>query len=730
MSLEEYRMQYSEQQVYQALARHFGFSDFLNAQQGIVMDLLKGKSLLAIMPTGSGKSLCYQLPAMILDGYTLVVSPMISLMKDQVMQMRQLGIPAAMHNSMQSSEEQHNVRNELKAGKLKLLYMAPETLVRQQILELLDQHPPALIAIDEAHCISMWGHDFRPEYRQLSKLRARFPHIPCFALTATAIPKVREDICLQLSIPVEHQVLESFDRPNLLLAVEPKRNSFQRLIGFLKNHENESGIIYCMTRKKVEDIANRLTLEGFRALPYHAGLSDAERHHNQEVFINDEVPVMVATIAFGMGINKSNIRFIVHMDLPKSPETYYQEIGRAGRDGLPSSCLLLYSFGDVLSLNKIIYGDDPELNRNIKLHLDAMLRYCEYAGCRRIPLLNWFGEHYQVSDCQMCDNCLAVTSEQMDVSTQAQMFLSAICRAQEQYPTKRIIKILRGSKAKELLRDGDIKLSVWGIGKQWSDTQWFSLYQSLKKDGSLIEGYPGFSLKLTPRSWEILRGERSFMMPASLMEVMLKTAAEDVDDELFAELALLRRQIAAREKVPPYIIFTDRSLREMCSYHPQSIESLLQINGVGNYKAEHYGEDFIIAIRSYCEARGIEDGIIKKAVTPVKTKQIGRTAEVAAYFKEGHNLQECMVHFGFTLDTMLQHLQRYQEADGQLDAGLLSSYNLLSSEANARARAAFKELGMETLSPVHRALNEELSYTELKLVRLIMVAELKSAMDT
>lgn len=720
-------MQYSEQHVFQALEQYFGFNEFLSAQQEIVMDLLKGKSLLAIMPTGSGKSLCYQLPAMILDGYALVVSPMISLMKDQVMQMRQLGIPAAMHNSLQSADEQLMVRKELQCGKLKLLYMAPETLVRGQILDLLEKHPPSLIAIDEAHCISMWGHDFRPEYRQLSQLRARFPQLPCFALTATAIPKVREDICAQLGIPVEHQRIESFNRPNLLLAVEPKKNSFQRLIGFLKNHGSESGIIYCMTRKKVEDIANRLALEGFQALPYHAGLSDKERHGNQEAFINDEVPIMVATIAFGMGINKSNIRFVVHMDLPKSLESYYQEIGRAGRDGLPSSCLLLFSFGDVMGLNKIIYGEDPALNESIKAHLEAMISYCEHTGCRRIPLLNWFGERYPESNCQMCDNCLAASSEQIDVSRQAQMFLSAISRAREAYPAKRIIMILRGSKAKELMAAGDTELSVWGIGKEWSETQWFSLFQSLKKDGSLIQGYPGFSLKLTPRSWEILRGERSFVMPASLMEVLLKTTTEDEEDELFTELVLLRRQIAARQQVPPYIILTDKSLREMCGYHPQSIESLLKINGVGSYKAEQYGREFITVIREYCESRGIPDSMLKKATPPSRPSKISRTMEVVSYLKEGHNLQECMVRFGFTLDTLLEHLQRYLETEGTLDPKILTSYNPLSPEDAARVRACFRQLGMETLAPVRRALNEEISYTELKLVRLILVAELKSA---
>ncbi|MCB5269972.1 MAG: DNA helicase RecQ [Candidatus Cloacimonadaceae bacterium] len=717
-------MQYSEESVYQALEKYFGFRDFLCAQKETVLDLLEGKSLLAVMPTGSGKSLCYQLPAMIKDGYTLVVSPMLSLMKDQVMQMRELGIPAAMHNSLQSPQEQQRVRDELQMGKIKLLYMAPETLMRPQIMQLLETNPPALIAVDEAHCISMWGHDFRPEYRQLSSLRSHFPQVPCFALTATAIPKVREDICTQLGIPQDRQRIESFNRSNLLLAVEPKKDSFRRLIGFLKSHTNESGIIYCMTRKKVEDIANRLALEGFMALPYHAGLTDIERHQHQESFIRDEVPIMVATIAFGMGINKSNVRFVVHMDLPKSLESYYQEIGRAGRDGLPASCLLLYSYGDVIGLERIIYGEDEELNESTRAHLKAMLRYCDYEGCRRVPLLNWFGERFEDSGCEMCDNCLAASSEQINAGRQAQMFLSAIVRAEERYPAKRIIQILRGSKAKALLEAGDDQLSVWGIGKEWSETSWFSLFQALKKDRSLLQVYRENRLKLSPRGWEIIRGERGFSMPASLIEVMIKS--EQKDDELFSQLSSLRRQIAERQKVPPYIIFSDRSLREMSSTYPQSIQSFLKISGVGSYKAEHYGEEFVAIIRAYCEARDIADLADQMEEKAPKQANSGRTLEVATYFNGGKNLQESMVHFGFTLDTLLQHLQRWLESGGRLDEELLKKYNLLGDADTARVRACFGELGMEALGPVYRALNEEISYTELKLMRLILAAELKS----
>jgi len=719
-------MRYSEEQVYQVLAEKFGFSEFLSAQKLIVTELLEGNSLLAVMPTGSGKSLCFQLPALLLDGYTLVVSPMISLMKDQVMQMRQLGIPAAMHNSLQSPDEQASVRRDLAAGKIKLLYMAPETIIKQSIMQLLESRPPSLIAVDEAHCISMWGHDFRPEYRMLSELRQRFPKVACFALTATAIPKVRLDICEQLSIPPEKQVIESFNRPNLLLAVEPKRESFNRLISFLNAHQGESGIVYCMTRATVDRIADKLCMAGFQALPYHAGLADEERHHNQEAFINDEVRIMVATIAFGMGINKSNIRFVIHLDLPKSLENYYQEIGRAGRDGLPSTCLLLYSKGDLIMLKKIVYGEDKQQNKNIKRHLEAMVKYCESDLCRRKPLLEWFGEKHHQSNCQMCDNCLEETGEKTDVSLQARKFLSAVYRAREQYPVDRIIKILRGSKAKELVSAGDTELSVWGIGKDWPPEQWFAISQALRKAEVLSLEYPNFRLALTPISWQILNGERVFEMPSSLLETMLQATQDDQDEQLFEQLSALRKDIARQQQVPPYIIFSDTSLREMATAFPQPPQSFLKVSGVGSYKLEKYGEAFLNTIRSYCQVHGIEDQARQSYLSPSRKEKSSRSMEVAAYCKEGHNLQECMVRFGLQLSTILEHLQRYMEADGCLDPDQLKGYSFLDEAELAKARAAFEAHGLEALGPAYYALGESISYTDLRLVRLIMLAEYAS----
>lgn len=723
-------MKYSETQIQQGLSKWFGYNSFLTAQQGIISDLLEGRSILAVMPTGSGKSLCFQLPAMLLEGYTLVVSPMISLMKDQVMQLTQLGIPAAAHNSLQSPEQQARIRADLLGGKLKLLYAAPETLMKPAFIKLLESKPPSLIAIDEAHCISMWGHDFRPEYRQLDTLRRRFGKTPCFALTATAIPKVREDICALLDIPPENQRIESFDRPNLFLAVEPKRESFNRILSFLGRHPNESGIIYCMTRKGVDQLSDKLLGEGYSVLPYHAGLSDEERHRNQEAFINDEVPIMVATIAFGMGINKSNIRFVIHQDLPKSLETYYQEIGRAGRDGLPSSCLLLYSLGDLILLKKIIQAsDNPALNDSHKRHLDAMIAYCEHLGCRRTPLLRWFGEDRPQTNCGSCDNCREDQGPKTDVSEQARKFLSTVYRAQEAYSADRIVEILRGSRTKELISAGDDKLSVHGVGNEWKEGNWLNLYQTLKRDGCLGEGYPHFRVILNAKSWEILRGERAVLMPETRLSARLEAPEGAADDELFEELVGLRRRLAQEQGVPPYIIFSDKHLREMTKWYPQSAQAFRQINGVGSFKAEKYGKLFIGKIREYCEPKGIaeRDCPEPSSANEKPAAKVSKTQEVAEYLQAGHNLQECMVRFGVQLSTIVEHLQRYLEADGWLDPAILNSFSTLSPEENAKVRECFREHGLSTLSPVHAALNEAFSYNDLKLVRLCMVAELKAA---
>ncbi|MCB5261805.1 MAG: DNA helicase RecQ [Candidatus Cloacimonetes bacterium] len=720
-------MQYSQDELLGVLRDKFGYESFLPAQEKVIRKILDGQSTLAVMPTGSGKSLCFQLPALMLQGLCLVVSPMISLMKDQVMQVRDLGIAARMYNSMMTQAEQQETLAEVISGKLKLLYVAPETLLKDWFLSHLKAIKIELIAIDEAHCISMWGHNFRPEYLQLSQLREHFPDATYFALTATAIPKVQKDICGLLAIPPENMILESFDRPNLLLIIEPKQDSYNRLIRFLNLHPDESGIVYCMTRKRVDTISNKLIADGFSALPYHAGLNDNERHTNQEAFIRDKVQIMVATIAFGMGINKSNVRFVIHMDLPKSLETYYQEIGRAGRDGLPSTCLLFYSLGDFISLKKIIFNNpDPQQNYITQTHLDAMVRYCESKHCRRAQILKWFGEQYTQDNCDMCDICLSDKAEKIDATEPAKMFLSALYRAQENATADEIIKILRGSKAKAILEAGYDKLSVYGIGKESSTKDWFSLFTALKQQGGLVQS--SFSkLKLTPKSWAIMKGEESFTMNQSLISQMVESGESQESGLLFDELKNLRRTLADERGFPPYIVFSDRSLREMARAYPCDLQSFSTIPGVGDHKLSEYGAAFIKVIAEYCAKYGIEPPEISQIVRPVPKKNAqSKSFIVAEYVKEGHNAQETMLHFGVKLDTIVDHLMIYLEHDGTLDYEQMQSFYPMAPEAFQEISAAFGQVGLERLRPVRDLLQERYSYNELRLARLIYLCKVST----
>ncbi|MDD3534195.1 MAG: DNA helicase RecQ [Candidatus Cloacimonetes bacterium] len=720
-------MQYTQKQLLDVLGERFGYESFLPAQEKVIRQILAGESTLAVMPTGSGKSLCFQLPALMLKGLCLVVSPMISLMKDQVMQVRDLGIEARMYNSLMTQAEQQETLSELASGQLKLLYVAPETLLKDWFLSNLKAVKVPLIAIDEAHCISMWGHNFRPEYLQLAQLREHFPDATYFALTATAIPKVQSDICSLLTIPEGNMILESFDRPNLLLIVEPKQDSYNRLVRFLSLHPDESGIVYCMTRKRVDTISDKLITDGFSALPYHAGLSDEERHANQEAFIRDQVQIVVATIAFGMGIDKSNVRFVVHMDLPKSLETYYQEVGRAGRDGLPSTCLLFYSIADFFSLKRIIFDNpDPKQNHVTQVHLDAMVRYCGSNQCRRAQILKWFGENYAKSNCDMCDICLDKKAEKIDASRQAQIFLSAIFRAQEDATADEIIKILRGSRAKAILRAGYDKLSVYGIGKETSSKDWFALFSALKQQSGLVQG-AYYKLKLTPKSWAILKGEEGFSMSQSLISQMVESDETQGNGLLFDELRNLRRQLADERGFPPYIVFSDRSLREMARAYPCDLQSFRAIPGVGEHKLSEYGEAFVKLIADYCARYGIEPREPSQILRPEpRVKSKSKSLQVAEYVKAGHNAQEGMLHFGVKLETIIDHLMTYLEHDGELDSEQMRSFYPLDQDAFREISAAFKQLGTEYMKPVRDFLQERYSYSELRLARLIYLCNVQA----
>ncbi|MFM7427546.1 MAG: DNA helicase RecQ [Elainella sp.] len=600
----------------QALKHYFGYDSFRPGQAAIVEAALKNQDLLVIMPTGGGKSLCYQLPALLKSGLSIVVSPLIALMQDQVEALQDNGIGATFLNSTLSGAEARQRIERILDGKIKLLYVAPERLMSESFLYFLDQVVEEVglstLAIDEAHCVSEWGHDFRPEYRQLRQIRQRFSTVPVIALTATATTRVRQDIMQQLGLkqPVVH--VASFNRPNLYYEVRPKqKNAHQELIRFVQQTPG-SGIVYCLSRKKVEDLTQRLQQAGIEALPYHAGLDDRVRQINQTRFIRDDVRVMVATIAFGMGINKPDVRFVVHYDLPRNLEGYYQESGRAGRDGEPARCILFYGPGDIRTIDFLIEqkvdpttGEPLEAEQQIaRQQLRQVIDYAEGIECRRKIQLGYFGERFDGS-CRNCDNCLNPRLLQ-DWTIEAQKFLSCVARCQERYGMGYIIDVLRGSKEKRILANRHDQLSTYGIGKDHSAEDWRTLGRSLLHQGVVDETSDGYSvLKLNARSWEVLRKQRSVEIALAHRPVV----AREVQSEgkanaelLFEQLRRLRKILADEQAVPPYVVFADSSLRLMAQIQPQTLEAFSQISGVGSHKLARYGPKFVEEICKFCRS--------------------------------------------------------------------------------------------------------------------------------
>lgn len=722
-------MDHSPERIRQILKATFGFDAFLPAQERVVSRILEGKSTLAVMPTGSGKSLCYQLPALMLPNLSIVVSPMISLMADQVRQMQVLGVSAAMYHSGMDAVERGSVLTRIKVGDLKLLYVAPETLVKEGFLRHLPVEKVDLLSVDEAHCISYWGHDFRPEYRELDVLARRFPNAVRFASTATATPRVRKDICAVLGIQPDGQIVESFDRRNLMLVVEQKQNGFDKLLNFLHDHPGESGLIYCLTRKSVDALADKLQREGFPVLPYHAGLSDAERTHNQELFVRDEVRLIVATIAFGMGINKPNIRYVVHYDLPKNIETYYQEIGRGGRDGLPCVCMLMFSWSDLKKVQAVIdLNDDPQRRELYHRHLQAMLEYTDTKVCRRIPLLTWFGEQHAITNCGMCDNCLQQSTEWIDATVQAQKFLSTVYRSGGYFGPSHLIDILRGSENKRIKQFKHDKLSVHGIGRDFSRENWFGLFTQLRQNGMLdIDAQHG-SVVLNEQSWKVLRGEAKVRMPKAAVAALIPAQSGECDMALLELLVKERMAIARGISMPPYMIASDKSLREMACHYPQSMDSLALTPGLGKKVLADYGERFLQVITTHCGANDIQEVPRLQKHLPAKP-MLSKSAMVGEYLVAGNGIHQAMVEFDLSRDSILRHVQAYLEADGKLDPQLLLDASLLDEEQIAVVTQCFARLGTAYLSPVRQALGEEYSYQELRLIQLYLLAKARAESD-
>jgi ATP-dependent DNA helicase RecQ len=707
--------------LHAVLKKHFGFDEFRPFQQEIIESALDNRDLLALLPTGGGKSLCYQLPALVRDGLTVVVSPLIALMKDQVDALEAAGVRATFLNSSLNPGESARRLRGLSNGEFKLLYVAPERLVLKGFLDDLKKWNVQQVAIDEAHCISEWGHDFRPDYRQLVKLREAFPTVPYVALTATATERVRKDIIRQLQLREPTVFVASFNRSNLNYRVVPKAQSYAQILQIIRDQSGESGIIYCHARKSTESFANRLRADGISATAYHAGLSSEERSRNQEAFLRDEVQVVCATIAFGMGINKSNVRFVVHADLPKNIESYYQETGRAGRDGLPSDCVLMFSPGDRVKQLRFIDEKQDAREREIALsQLEQMVHYAEDAGCRRRQLLGYFGEDFSEANCGACDNCLN-PREQWDGTIAAQKFLSCVVRVQQKggfsVGINHIVEILTGASTEKIRRFQHDQLSTYGIGSEHTRKEWSAIARELVRMGFLRQNPATFNtVELTTTGSNALRSRQQVMLTRPMKTsdaTSVRQGAIACDEELFAALRQLRKRIADERGVPPYVIFSDVTLRHMARQYPLEPATLGRVSGVGAVKLRDFGTAFINEIQEFLREHERKEFDPAPAVVMVARAAMNNTAaETLTLFRAGDSIKTIASRRKLKESTILSHLATAIEAGEAVDIE-----SLVSKQAREEIQAAFAQLGLASLSRVHEALNERHDYGQLKLVR-------------
>jgi ATP-dependent DNA helicase RecQ len=704
--------------IHQTLKTVFGFREFRPPQQEVIERVIRGEDLFLVMPTGGGKSLCYQLPALHRAGVAIVISPLIALMKDQVDGLAASGVRAAFLNSSLTPAEAGEVCRGLNNDELDLLYVAPERLMTDDFLARLAGRNISLFAIDEAHCISQWGHDFRPEYTRLGRLRELFPAVPLVAMTATADPETRKDILGQLGMSNARVFVAGFDRPNITYTVLPKQKPLQQLGGFLGGRRDEAGIVYALSRKRVEQVAERLKQAGFSAAAYHAGLPDVERQRVQDAFRRDDIRIVVATVAFGMGIDKPNVRFVVHYDLPKSIESYYQETGRAGRDGLPAEALLLFGMGDVMTARTLIeQSDNAERVRIELMKLNAMVQYAEALTCRRRALLSYFGDSHS-GECGNCDICTD-PPERFDALVPAQKALSCVYRLEQRFGMKHVIDVLRGSRNQRLLELRHDTLSTFGIGADLSAAEWENIIRQLLHLGYLNQDFSRFGvLQLTPAAWGVLKGETGVILgkPRNTVQTMEKGRKKiggrrDYDQALFDALRSVRKGIADAAGVPPFVVFSDATLAEMARNRPQDPEELLMISGVGTHKLGRYGARFLEALAEYSRSNRDEGG------TDLTNHDLSLSLsdtmkETLRLCREGHDLDVIAARRGLKISTVAAHLEELLSCGAKVDI-----IRFVQPDKIPLIRARLRQVGSGSLSELKEGLPETIGYEDIRLVR-------------
>ncbi|MBC6421416.1 MAG: DNA helicase RecQ [Hormoscilla sp. SP5CHS1] len=698
----------------QALKHFFGYDSFRPGQRQIVQAALDQQDLLIVMPTGGGKSLCFQLPALLQPGLAIVVSPLIALMQDQVEALLDNGIGATFLNSTLSNAEMRSRERDILNGQIKLLYLAPERLLAERFLPFLgmiqQQIGISAFAIDEAHCVSEWGHDFRPEYRQMRLLRELYPDIPLMALTATATERVRQDIIQQLELRQPYIHIASFNRPNLYYEVRPKtQQSYAELFGLI-SQTSGAVIVYCLSRSQVEELALRLQGDGIKALPYHAGLEDSERATNQTRFIRDDIQVIVATIAFGMGINKPDVRFVIHYNLPRNLEAYYQESGRAGRDREPARCSLFFSYSDLKKIEWMLDQKENEKERRIAYQqLRQVIDYAEGTDCRRTIQLGYFGESFP-GNCDCCDNCRHPQPTE-DWTVEAMKLLSCVARSQERFGMVHIIDILRGSRNKKVLQNGHDQLSTYGIGKDKTVEEWKMLARSLLHQGLLNQTTDGYSiLKLNQLSWEVMRRKSSVQIAVPKKQAIAsqkKTAA--AGEMLFQRLRVLRKKLADAQGVPPYTIFSDPSLMQMAQQQPQTLAEFARLDGVNRHKAKQYGLSFLSEIKAYCQQQSsvslFQGGNNSRLYL---TNTLSLTLEL---YQQGHSPEEIAEKRNLKSTTIMGHLAELIEMQQPVDLD-----KIVPPKRQQPILQAIQQVGTSSLKTIYEHLQECYSYGEIRLV--------------